>query len=299
MNSKQHSKSDNTFHFILIILFSLVSFSFVYPFIYVIVNSFSTPESAAMGGFKFWPTKVSCESYKSILSSVYIWKGYGNTIYVTAMHWCVSMILTVAGGYALSKKYFPNRNFWTMVIVFTMFFDGGLIPNYLLINNTLHMRDTFWALIIPKAVLAWYLLIVRNFFMSLPEELEEAATIDGASPFSVLVRIILPISMPILATVSLWIIVNKWNEWYDCMLYITDKNKYVLQIVLRRIIFEDSREMNGTIESGVGTIDTSLLSDSLTRKSAAIMVTTLPILMIYPFIQKHFVKGIMVGSIKG
>lgn len=200
------------------------------------------------------------------------------------------MLLYVMGAYPLSRRYLPHRKFWTLFIIFTMYFSGGLIPNYLLINNWLGISNTIWSLILPGAVSAYNLIIVRNFFESIPDSLEESAKIDGANDITILFRIVVPLSKPCLATVSLWSIVGHWNAWFDCMLYIREEAKYVLQYTLQRIL----------IDGQIQDIDvTDVVVNTDTMKMAALVVSILPIIMLYPFLQKYFTKGVMVGAVKG
>ncbi len=223
-----------------------------------------------------------------------LWTGYKNTLIVVAMGWAVSISLNVLGAYALSKKDLPVRSVFTAIIVLTMFLQGGMIPTYLTVTRTLGMKNTYWAVILPQCVSVSHLVIMRNYFMNLPSELEEAAIIDGANSFHVLIRVMLPLSMPMIATISLWVIVSNWNAYFNCLLYITDSSKYVLQIVIRRIIQTDSKEM-----TYAGAIEDQLNTDTYTLRAASIMLSTLPIICVYPFLQKYFVKGVLIGSLKG
>jgi putative aldouronate transport system permease protein len=204
----------------------------------------------------------------------------------------VKLVFTAMGAYVLSKPYFPHRNMWTFFIVFTMFFSGGLIPSYLL-NKNLGLMNNFLVLILPGLVSAYNLVIMRNFFQSLPEEIEESAMLDGAGRLRIFWSIVLPMSKPILATVGLWLAVGHWNSWYDVLIYITDETKFTLQIVLRRILLTGSQE----IMEFTNTTSEMISSEGL--KAATIYVATLPILCVYPFLQKYFVKGINMGSLKG
>ncbi|MNI39980.1 Inner membrane ABC transporter permease protein YcjP [compost metagenome] len=198
------------------------------------------------------------------------------------------------GAYALSKKYLPHRNFYTMLIVLTMFFSGGLIPTFLLIKS-IGLYDTRWALIIPGLINTFYMIIMRNFFMELPQELEDSAKIDGANDIQILARIVVPVSKPILATIGLWVAVHHWNEWFQALIYIQDQSKIVLQILLRRLIVEnDDLQMRELMSQAT---EDEVVAETV--KSAVLMIATIPILVVYPFIQKYFVKGIMVGSLKG
>jgi len=196
----------------------------------------------------------------------------------------------VLGAYPLSKKYLPNRKFWTIFIIVTMYFSGGIIPNYLLIVKYLQLKDTIWAMVLPPAVNAYPLLIVRNFFEAIPESLEESARIDGASDIRVLINIVLPLSKPVIATTALWSLVYHWNSWFDCMIYITDRSKVVLQMVLRQILIQ------GQIQD-IGEVVTSAVNNE-TMKMATLVVSVIPIIAIYPFLQKYFVKGVMIGAVK-
>lgn len=203
----------------------------------------------------------------------------------------MNLLFITSTAYVLSKKYFPNRNFWTGAIVFTMYFSGGMIPSYILVKN-LHLFNSVFALILPGLIPTFTMLIVRNFFMAIPDSMEESARIDGANDVSILFRIILPISMPIIATVVLWQMVGHWNSWFDALLYTQDQKKQVLQLVLRRVLFEGSGELADYTGGSVTVRPESL-------RAAVIMIVIFPIVCVYPFLQKYFVKGILVGSLKG
>jgi putative aldouronate transport system permease protein len=207
------------------------------------------------------------------------------------------MAATIMTAYPLSKRYFPNRSLWTGLLVFTMFFSGGLIPSYILIRS-LGIYNTIWALVLPGLISTYNMIIMRNFFMSIPAELEESARMDGANEYTVLVRIIVPISGPIIATIALWTIVGHWNAWFDSMIYISSSDKRVLQQILRQIVIEGTQQLMDLTNVGGGMIDTAVLNTDA-MKAATVMVATLPILLVYPFLQKYFVKGVMIGSLKG
>jgi putative aldouronate transport system permease protein len=223
-----------------------------------------------------------------------LWTGYKNTLIVVVMGWAVSISLNILGAYALSKKTLPLRGTFTGIIILTMFAQGGMIPTYLVVTKTLGMKNTYWAVILPQCVSVSHLVIMRNYFMNLPQELEEASIIDGANSFQVLIKVILPLSTPMIATISLWVIVSNWNAYFNCLLYITDASKYVLQIIMRRIIQTDSKEM-----TYAGEIADQLETDTVTLRAASIMLATIPIICVYPFLQKYFVKGVLIGSLKG
>ena len=265
------SKGEPYFQAFLIIFFALLSVTFLYPYWHVLVNSFTTPDFASAAGFRLWPREFSTDAYKHMLSANFLWSGYKNTLIVCFLGWACSITGVVLSAYPLSKKDLPLRGLFTTIILVTMFVSGGMIPTYLLVNNTLKMRNSFFAIILPHCIST------------------------GANSWQVLWRIMLPLSGPILATISLWVIVSNWNAYFNCLLYITNPKKVVLQVVLRRIILTDSKEMTAASEAVANTTDT----DIVTLRAASIMLATVPILCVYPFLQKYFVKGVLIGSLKG
>ena len=290
--NKQRKKSLNNLVFDIIVYMILLAVAAItiIPFLQVVTISLSPPEVASSYGLHLFPLKIDLNGYKSILRYDTIWSSYWNTIVRTFVGTGLSMFLYIIGAYPLSRKYLPHKKFWTLFIIFTMYFSGGLIPNYLLINNWLGISNTIWSLILPGAVSAYNLVIVRNFFESIPDSLEESAKIDGANDITILCKIVAPLSKPCLATVSLWCIVGHWNAWFDCMLYIKEEAKYVLQYTLQRIL----------IDGQIQDIDvTDVIVNTDTMKMAALVVSILPIIMLYPFLQKYFTKGVMVGAVKG
>ena len=293
-NRVYEGRAEWLFQTILYIIIILLSITFIYPYWHIIVTSFSAPEFADAGGLKLLPRGFSLDAYKQMFQTKNLWMGYKNTLIVVAMGWATSITLNVLGAYPLSRKTLPFRNAFTTIIILTMFISGGTIPTYLLVRKTLGMMNTFWAVILPQCVSVSHLVIMRNYFMNLPDELEEAVTIDGANSLTILVKVILPLSLPMIATISLWVIVSNWNAYFNCLLYITDSSKYVLQIIMRRIIQTGSKEM--TYSSDVAE---DLVTDTSTLKASSIILATLPIIMVYPFLQKYFVKGVLIGSLKG
>ncbi|MDO4386478.1 MAG: carbohydrate ABC transporter permease [Clostridia bacterium] len=278
-------------------LLGLFALTIVIAFWHLLNLSLSPSYIATKGGLLLYPKDLTWDNYAKVIGNRYIWIGYKNTLIRTVIGTTLQLFFTAMGAYCLSKKFFPNRTFWTLVIVFTMFFSGGLIPNYLLVQK-LGLMNTYAAMILPGFVSAYNLVIIRNYFSSLPEEIEESCLIDGAGRLRIFLQIILPLSKPILATVALWLAVGHWNAWYDVLLYISDDTKFTLQIILRRIIITGSKEILDTdIASRASEADSVTSSEGL--KAACIFVTTLPILCVYPFIQRYFVKGIMIGSLKG
>ena len=248
--------------------------------------------SRLSGGLYLWPQEFTLKYYRKVLSSKYIWLGYMNTLYRVGFGTLLSLFCTSMGAYAISKKYFPHRTFWTFFMLFTMFFGGGLIPTFLW-YRTLGFIDNRLVYILPGMVGVYNLVMIRNFISTIPGEMEESARLDGANDFQIYLHIILPMSKPILATVGLWLIVGNWNAWFDCLVYMRSGSKQVLQVVLRRILNEGSNEML----EGANVEDMAVSPEML--KAATIFVSTIPVLLIYPFLQKYFVKGIYVGSLKG
>ena len=264
----------------------LLCATIVIAFWHLLNLSLSPSHIATKGGLLLYPKEATLDNYSRVTDNRYIWMGYKNTLFFTAM-----------GAYVLSKRFFPHRTFWTLFIVFTMFFSGGLIPTYLLVKN-LGLLNTYAAMILPGFISAYNMVIIRNYFQSMPEEIEESCLIDGAGRFRIFLQFVLPLSKPILATVALWLVVGHWNSWFDVLIYIKDNTKFTLQIVLRRIILTGSKEILDTsAAANAAEMEKAVSSEGL--KAACIYVTTLPILCAYPFVQKFFVKGIMIGSLKG
>lgn len=295
MHQRKIKKSigEHIFDWANIIFMGLLAFTFVYPFWYLFAVSIADAEKASMTQIVFLPSHFSLDSYENVLSSIYVWYGFLWSIIRTVLGTVIALLLGYHYAYALSKRYLPNRKFWTTILIITMFFSGGMVPDYLLIRD-LGLRNTIWALVLPGAISAYNITIMRNFLMAMPDSLEESAHLDGANDIQILYKIIFPLSLPILATVALWTAVGHWNAWFDSMIYISKPERQVLQVTLRRIVLEGSNQLVSMYGEEAGVKQTSE-----TIKAAVTMVTTIPILMVYPFIQKYFVKGVMVGSLKG
>ncbi len=277
----------------------LLSATILIPFLHLFNLALSPSHLATKGGLLLYPPELTFDNYMKVLASKFIWNGYRNTLIRTVAGTSIQLLFTALGAYAMSKKYFPHRTFYMFLIVFTMFFSGGLIPSYLLVKD-LGLIDHYSAMILPGLVSAYNLVIMRNYFQAMPEEIEESCQIDGAGRFRIFFSIVLPLSTPILATVALWLAVGHWNSWFDVLLYIQDEEKFVLQIVLRRIILTGTQQMMDlTAANGSTTFQEETLSSPEGLKAASIFVATIPILCVYPFIQKYFVQGIMIGSLKG
>lgn len=264
----------------------------LFPFIHVIAQSLSSHRAIVSGEVFLLPKEITLYAYQSVLADKRFINAFGISVARTVIGTVFSVFLTCLMAYPLSKHYIKGRGIILFMVVFTMLFSGGMIPTYLIVKGT-GLLNTFWAYIIPPAISAFNLIIVKNFFQSVPEELEESARIDGASNIGILFKIVIPLSMPVIATIGLFHAVAHWNSFFDAVIYITNRDLYPLQIYLRELI-----QFN---QSDIETIDTLeqqlLANDSL--KAAVLICSTLPILAVYPFLQKYFVKGVMLGSVKG
>jgi ABC-type glycerol-3-phosphate transport system permease component len=266
------------------------------PVVYLIYTSLIHPDDYFRFGVTFPLKRVSLVNYRFLLTSnSRIVSGFVMSIYVTVVGVVLSTAATAMLAYPLSKRYLALRVPVTFAIFFTMLFNGGIIPTYLLVRG-MGLLDTIWSLVLPNLIIVWYLFLFRNFFQALPESLEESARIDGANDISILFRVVLPLSKPILATIGLFYAVSYWNKWFDVLIYINEPSKHTLQLVLRNIINAEqiAASLEGTsLKAESGTLPSEVL------KMTAIVISTVPILLVYPFVQKHFVKGVLVGSIKG
>jgi len=297
----KESKSDKIFlgivYMLLIIAFLIVS----YPLIYIISASLSEPSAVNSGAMWLLPKGVTFDGYKTIIQNQGIWRGYLNTIIYTAVGTTVNLLVTIPAGYVLSRDNFPLKGFFTKMMVITMFVSGGLIPMYILVNN-LGLNNTMWALILPGAASVYNIIVSRTFFQStIPDELIEAALIDGASDFRIFTSVVLPISKPIIAVMALFYGVGHWNQYFDALIYIDDRRKYPLQMILREIlVLQDlSSNPSGSMSEATAKFINRQQNLSAIIKYSVMIVATLPIILVYPFLQKYFVKGVMIGSIKG
>lgn len=294
MKMKQ-TVSDRVFSIFLGIISIIMILLVAYPLYFVIIASVSQPEAVLTGKVHMLPVGFNLDSYKMVLEEQKIWVGYRNTIFYAVFGTCINLIMTTLAAYPLSRKDMPFRRVLTFLITFTMMFGGGMIPTYLVVRS-LKMTDTIWAMMIPNAIATYNLLVMKNYFQSsIPYELQEAAAIDGCSDFRLLMGIILPLSTPIIAVTALFYAVGHWNAFFNAIIYLRKQSLYPLQIILREILLQNNLE----ILSGdtVGMYEKIMKGE--TMKYSVIMVSSLPVLLMYPFVQKYFVKGIMVGAIKG
>ncbi len=274
------------------ILITLLTFVCLYPFLNVVAYSFSGYNAVLSKEVTFYPIDFTLEAYKQILGRTTIWTAMRTTVMVTLLGTALSLVLTTFAAYALSIRDLPGRKVLTGLILFTMYFGGGMIPTFLVVKGV-GLYDTLGALFIPQSVSVFNFIVMRTFFRELPESLQDAARIDGASYMQVLVKIILPLSLPILATIGLFYAVGYWNSYFEALIYIQDVDKYTLQLRLRSLLFGSELTSN-TSDNVAGTM---VLTQSL--KMAIVAVSTVPILIVYPWLQKYFVKGVMLGSVKG
>lgn len=287
------SFGERIFDFLNILFMIVLIIVTLYPFLYVLFSSLSDPGLLAKNrGILYLPIGFTLKAYELVFANPMIVVGYLNTIFYVVVGTTINILLTSIGAYALSRRNAMLTKPIMMFITFTMFFSGGLIPTYLLIGQ-LGMIDTRWALIIPNAVSVWNLIIMRTSFKGIPESLEESARIDGAGDWTILFRIILPLSLPVIAVMILFYGVGHWNAYFDAMIYLRNNDLWPLQLVLREILITNSTD---NFITGVGGGDRYPVGETV--KYATIIVATLPILFLYPFLQKYFVKGVMIGSIK-
>lgn len=282
------------FNGLFLILFSI---TILFPFINLLAVSLTHGSSEYLSNVMLWPRPFSTKSYEVILGDGDLYWGYLNTIVRTVAGTFATVVVLLCAAYPLSKKYLPHRNMYTSIFVFTLFFSGGLIPTYVLVRS-LGLIDTRLVFILINLAPAFWLLIMRNFLMTIPTEIEDSARIDGANEIVTLFRIIVPMSMAVIATIGLWSAVGHWNAWFDSLIYIRDQQKHVLQIWLRRIVITANDTL--TIEAEQAFDEAALRPvRPQTLNSAAIFIAMAPILLVYPFIQKYFVKGVIIGSLKG
>ncbi|UWZ48612.1 carbohydrate ABC transporter permease [Dactylosporangium matsuzakiense] len=286
------SRSHRVFQVINAVILTGVVVLTLFPFVNVIARSFSGEEYIQRGEVNFWPRGFNTTTYERVMSDPVFWRNYGNTVLYTVVATVIAMLLTTTYAYVLSKPGLKGRTALIGIAVFTMFFNGGLIPNYVLVSS-LGLRNTLWAIVLPNAISVFNLLVMKAFFEAMPAELEEAGAVDGLSTYGNLLRITLPLSKAVIATMTLFYAVSFWNSWFSAFLYLDDANLFPVTIYLRNLI-----------AGATGGTDISMASD-LTLQIAAniqavtIVLTALPIVMVYPFIQRYFVTGVTLGAVKG
>ena len=296
-NHIQLPVSDKIFRAVALVILALIMITIIYPVWFVLVASFTNPLEIYQSAFLFWPQDFNFESYKLVFRDQDFITGFINSIFYTVVGTAINVVMNICGAYPLSKRNFKGKSFFTIMFTFTMFFSGGLIPTYLVVDG-LGMRNTVWAILIPSAASMYNIIIMRTYFQSrIPAEMEEAAKVDGCTNFRMLLLIVLPLSIPIIAVIALYYGVGRWNDYFSAMIYITDRKLYPLQLVLREILLQNQASDMMDIVSDSGYSDRMMARMGL--KYAVIVVSTVPIFVIYPLVQKFFAKGVMVGAIKG
>lgn len=275
-------------------IFGILGLLTLYPFYYVLIVSFANTQASATYSPYLYPHVFDLTGYQMIIGDIYFFKSLMTTLFVTAVGTSLNMVISVMTAYVLSRKRLLGRKQLIVLITFTMLFSGGLIPTYLVVSN-LGLTNSIWAMIFPGMISTYYVIIMKNYFSGLPQSLEDAAKIDGANDLKVLYKIYLPISKPFMATFALFYAVERWNEWWNAYLYISDKNIKPLQIYLRDILVNFSNQLSTQAQSVVNSQGKVYVQSV---QMATIVITMLPIMCLYPFLQKYFVKGVMIGAIK-
>ena len=290
MNNMKPTKGYRAFQVINTIIMIFVIFITLYPFVYLVAQSFSSDAAASAGKVTFYPIGFNVNTYKYMLRDNQFFRYYGNTIFYTVVGTFISVACTALIAYPLSKPRLRLNKVITPLVVFTMYFAGGMIPNYIVITQWLGLQDSMWSIILPNAISTFNLLVMKSFFAGLPEELEEAAAIDGMNTYQIFLKIIIPLSKPIIATMCLFYMVTMWNEWFTPMLYLDSKDKWPVALYVRQLV-------EGANNTEIGSSDAS--SVQATVKSATMVLTSIPIICVYPFVQKYFVQGMTIGAVKG
>lgn len=290
MKAQTADRTFNTVNFVILLFTTLVCLA---PFLHIIAVSLSSPGAITSGKVSLLPVGWHFEAYSKVFSDAAMIRSLGFTVGLTLLTTLLCMLMTIAIGYPLSKKKLKGRKWIMLIVVITMFFSGGIIPEYILIRN-LHLLDTIWALVLPGLINPFYLIILVSFFNNIPESLEESAEIDGSSHFRTLMSIMLPLSMPVIATLSLFYAVGRWNGFQDTLMYITKPDLYPLQLKLYQLI---QNNMITDLLQNEGSQMATMVPESL--KAASVIFATVPILIVYPWLQRYFVSGVMLGAVKG
>lgn len=295
----KESKTDQIFKLFVYCFLIVVLIIVLYPLFYIAIASISEPKFVNSGQVWLWPKGLTRAGYSLIFQDSDVWIGYRNTIFYTVVGVAINLFVTLPAAYALSRRDFYGRGFFMAMFVFTMFFSGGLIPTYLLVKD-LGLVNTVWALLLPNAAAVWNIILTRTFFQStIPKELEEAAKIDGCSNTKMFFKVVLPLSTPIIAVMGLFYGVAHWNEYFNALIYLSDKSLYPLQMILRQILVLQSITSNSVMTSSMAELMAKKQDLAAIMKYALMTVASLPLIIAYPFLQRYFVKGVMIGSLKG
>ncbi len=299
---KSKIQGDFRFDVVNMIVLGLITLLFFYPMYLCLISAVSSPEEVYAGRVLLFPKGFNSEGFQRVIENDSLWRGYLNTIFYTMLGTCINLALTMTGAFVLSRRTFALRTPLNWMVLFTMFFGGGMIPTYLLVKD-LKLLNTVWSLVLPGAISTWNLIITRTFLAtSIPNELQEAAYIDGCNNIRFFLRIVLPNATTIIAVIGLFYAVDHWLSYWNAMLYITDETRYPLQLVLRDILLKaevalQSAQSGENMESATAVVDLLRISESV--KYIVVIAGTLPLLIVFPFVEKYFVKGVMIGSVKG
>ncbi len=290
------SLCDRIFYVVTNIVMGIIALIILYPMVYVVSSSFSSGEAVMSGKVILWPVDFSLDGYKMVFQYNTVINGYLNSILYTVLGTTINIVMTMLCAYPLARNTLPFRGFLMFLFAFTMYFSGGLIPSYLLVRN-LNIMNTIWALLLPGAISVYNMIIARTFLQTnIPNELLEAAQIDGCNDFKFLFSVILPLSKAIIAVLTLYYAVAHWNAWFNAMIYLNDRNKYPLQLVLRDILIVNQLNSDNIADPELAQ---QLMKTAELLKYSLIVIATVPMMIIYPFVQKYFVRGVMIGSLKG
>lgn len=297
MNTKfsRLPRSDKAIMVFAYTILGLFMAAIILPVVYIILASFIDPITLQNSGLTFDFSKWTLTAYERVMTNAQIWTGFKNALVYSVLFTIISVTVTLLAAYPMSRQDFKGRGFFNVMFVITMFFGGGLIPTYLLISD-LRMLDTIWAILIPGAFSVWNMIIARTYYMGIPQDMQEAAEIDGASEMIYFFKILLPLCMPIIATIAMWQFVGMWNSYFDAMIYLNDAAKQPLQLVLRAILIQSQPEP-GMVSDMQSTAARAQLAELL--KYATIIISSVPLMILYPFFQKYFDNGIMAGAVKG
>ncbi len=275
------------------VFLTLLTLVTIYPFVNLVAKSFSSEGAIAAAKVNLWPVGFNTTTFTAVISDSMFWINYKNTVVYTVVGTLIAMAITTTFAYAISRPNLRGRGFFVGLAVFTMFFGGGLIPNYILVTQWLGMRNTIWAMVLPGALSVFNLLVMKSFFENFPAELEEAAAIDGLSSYGIFFKIVVPLSKAVMATMTLFYAVGLWNSWFGAFLYLDDKTKFPVMMYLRNLIAAatGSQDVTGSA--------TDAVQIGANIQSVTMLLTVLPIICVYPFVQKYFVSGVMLGSVKG
>ncbi len=290
----KETKGDKIFNFINGLFLGLMALIVLYPLYFIIIASISAPEAVLAGQVVLYPVQITLVGFQKIIEHTEIWRGYLNTIIYTLLTVVLSLVVTIPGGWALSRKTLPGKKGWMMYFIIPMFFGGGLIPFYNVMSS-LKLINTIWAIVLPSILSVWNLFMCKTFFeSSIPDGLIEAATIDGAGSFTTFFAVVIPLSKAVIAVMALYYAVGQWNSYFNAMIFLQDESLYPLQLILKEILIASESTVGG---SGETILEQFRLANQL--KYVSVIVSSIPVLCLYPFVQKYFAQGVMIGSLKG